>query len=104
LAKILLRFRELVFNEGKQYTTLNTADEAILHDYFYTDVTEKPKSTPTKKESETSQPTGDGNSKHQIEKPLDDESSLKQKKNARELAGHEMLLGDGCKLPAKDSY
>jgi hypothetical protein len=55
---MLHRSRDVVFREGKWCTALNAADEAILNEHFYRDVIEEPKPTPTKKESETSQPTG----------------------------------------------
>jgi len=72
LAKTLHRSRDVVFRDGKRYTAPNAADEAILNEHFYRDVIEEPKPTPTKKESETSPPTGDGNSERQTEESLDD--------------------------------
>jgi len=63
--------------------------------------------TPTKKHSETSQATGDGNSERQTEEPLDDESPPdppKPKKKSRELAGLEMSLGDAWKPPVEGSH
>jgi len=47
--------QDVVFSDAKWYTAPNAADEAIVNKYFNRSVTETPKSTPTKKESETSQ-------------------------------------------------
>jgi len=104
LDRTLLCSRDVVFREGKGYTALNAADEAILNEHFYRDAIEEPKPTTTKKECETSQPTGDGNSEHQTEESLDDESPPKLKKISRELAGLGLSLGDAWKLPAKGSH
>jgi len=101
LAKILHRGRDVVFIGGKWYTAPNAADEAILNKHFYRDVIEEPNPISTKKDSEASQPTGDGNSEHQTEEPLDDQSPPKPKKKSRELAGLEMSLGDAWNSPAK---
>jgi len=109
LAKTLHRSRDVVFRERKRYTAPNAADEAILNEHFYSDGIMEP--TPTKKQSETSQsiekpPTGDGNSEHQMEEPLYDDSPPdppKTKKKSRELAGLEMSLGDAWKPPAEGS-
>jgi hypothetical protein len=43
LARMLHRSRDVVFCEGKRYTTPNAADEAILNKHFYRYVIEKPK-------------------------------------------------------------
>jgi len=108
LAKTLHRCRDVVFREGKRYTAQNAADKAILNEHVYRDVIEEPKpiSTPTKKKSETSQPTRDGNSERQTDEPLDDNSPPdppKRKNKSRELAGLERSLGDTWKLPAERS-
>jgi hypothetical protein len=89
---MLHRCRDVVFREGKRYTALNAADDAILNKHFYRDVIMEP--TPTNNQSETSQsiekpPTGDGNSDRQREEPLDNNSPPdppKPKKKLRELA------------------
>jgi hypothetical protein len=108
LAKTLHHSPDMVFREGKRYTAPNAADKAILNKYFYRDVIEDPKPTPTKKESETSPPTGDGNSERQTEEPLDDDSPpepLKPKtKKSRELAGLESSRGEAWKPPAEGSH
>jgi hypothetical protein len=101
--------RDVVCREGKRYTTPNAADEAILNDHFYRDVIMEP--TTNKKQSQTSppieiQPTRDGNSEHQMEEPLDDDSSPgppKLKQKSRQLAGLETSLGESSKPPAEGS-
>jgi hypothetical protein len=89
LARMLHCSRDVVFREGKRYTAPNATDEAILNEHFYRDVIVEP--TPTKKESETSQPTGDGHSERQTEERWDDSppDPPKPKKKSRELAGLE---------------
>jgi len=64
LAKMLHRFRDVVFREAKRYTVLNAAEEASLNEHFYRDVSEEPKPT-------VMQPTRDGSSEHQTAEPLD---------------------------------
>jgi hypothetical protein len=106
---MLHRCRDVVFREEKRYTPLNAADDAILNKHFYRDVIMQ--STPTKKQSETSQsmekpPTGDGNSERQTEEPLDNDSPPdppKPNKKSRELASLESPLGDAWKPPAEGS-
>ena len=71
LAKTLHRSRDVVFREAMWYTAPNAADDVILNEHFYRDVLVEP--TPTRKQSETSQPTGDGYSERQTEEPLDDD-------------------------------
>jgi hypothetical protein len=82
----------------------------MLNEHIYIDVIMEP--TPTEKQSETSQsikkpPTRDGNSEHQTEDPLDDDSPLDppklKTKKSRELAGLETSLADPGKLPAERS-
>jgi len=105
LAKTLHRSRDVVFRDGNRYKAPNAADEAILNEHFYRDVIEEPK--PTKKESETLQPTGDRNSERQTEEPLDDNSPPdppKPTKKSRELAGRETALGNAWKLRAEGSH
>jgi len=89
LARMLHCSRDVVFREGKWYTAPNTTDEAIMNEHFYRDVIMEP--TPTKKESETSQPTGDGHSERQTEERWDDSppDPPKPKKKSREFAGLE---------------
>jgi len=75
--------RDEVFREGKRYTALNAADEAILNEPFNTDVIVEP--TPTNKQYETSepfkrQPTRDENPEGQRLEPLHDEPALMPKK------------------------
>jgi hypothetical protein len=96
LAKTHHRSRDVVFREEKRYTAPNAADEAILTEHFYRDIIE---------ESETSRPTGDGNSELPTQEPLDDSSPDPQKpmKKSRELAGLETSLGDAWKLPVEGS-
>jgi len=104
LAKTLHRSRDVVFREGKRCTAPNAADEAILNEHFYRDVIVEP--TPSKKQSETSQQTGDGNSEHQTEETLDNHSPADPpmpKQESRELAGLETSLGDAWKPPAEGS-
>jgi hypothetical protein len=66
LAKTLHRSRDVVLREGKGYTAVNAADEAILNAHVYRDVIEEPK--PTKM-----LPTRDESSQLQTEEPLDDD-------------------------------
>jgi len=78
LAKTLHRCRDVVFSEGKRYTAPNAADEAILNEHFYRDVSKEPK--PIEK-----QPT-----ERQTEMSLDDNSPPvhpKPNKKSREFAG-----------------
>jgi hypothetical protein len=108
LAKTLHCSRNVVFREGKGYTSPNAADEAILNEHFYRDVIENPKPNPTKKKSETSPPTGDGNSERQTEELLDDDAPLEppkpKTKKSRELAGLESSLGEAWKPLAKGRH
>jgi hypothetical protein len=60
LARTLNRSRDLIFREGKRYTSPNAADDAILNKHFYRDVIEEPESTemqPT--ECSTEEPLAD---------------------------------------------
>jgi hypothetical protein len=96
LAKTLHCSRDVVFREGKRYTTPIGADEAILNEHFYRDVIEEAKPTPKQK-----QPT-----EGQTEERLDDDSPPdppKPKKKSRELAGLETSLADAWKPPADGS-
>jgi hypothetical protein len=106
LPRTLHRSRDVVFREGTRYTAPNAADEAILNEYFNRDVIEAPKPTPTNKESETSQATGDGNSECQTDEPLDDSppDPPKPKKKSREFVDLESSLGDAWKPPAEGSH
>jgi len=72
LATTLHSTRVVVFREGKRYTAPNAADEAILNEHFNRDVIVEP--TPTKKQSETSQPIEKQPTEHQTEEPLDHDS------------------------------
>jgi hypothetical protein len=78
-----------------------------LNEHFYRDVIEEPKPTPTKKESETSPPTGDGNSERLMEQPLDDASPPEppkpKRKKSQELAGLGLSPEEEWKLPAEGS-
>jgi len=65
LTKTLHCSRDVAFREGMQDKAPNAADDAILNEHFYRDVIVEP--TPTMKQCETSQPTGDGNSECQTE-------------------------------------
>jgi len=103
LANMLHCRSNVVFRERNGYTTPNAADEAILNEHFYSDVIEEPKPTPTRKESDTWQPTGDGYSKRQTEGPLNEDSPPKPKERSRELAGLKTSRGDAWKPLAKGS-
>jgi hypothetical protein len=65
LAKMLHRYRDVVFREGKRYTAPNAEDEAMLSEHFYSDVIVELK--PTEK-----QPTREESSECHTEEPLDD--------------------------------
>jgi hypothetical protein len=71
LAKTLHHSRYVVFREQKRYTAPNAADEAILNEHFYRDVIVEP--TPTKKQSETSQPIEKQPTECEMEEILDDD-------------------------------
>jgi hypothetical protein len=70
LARMLHCSRDVVFREGKRYTAPNATDEAILNQHFYRDVIVEP--TPTKRQSETTQPIEKLPSECQTEELLDD--------------------------------
>jgi len=91
LAKTLHRSTYVVFREGKWYTALNAADEAILNEHFYRDAIEEP-------EVIEKEPT-----EHQTEDSLDDEIPPKPKKKSGGLPGLETSLGDAWRLPAEGS-
>jgi len=96
LGNTLHRSRDVVFSEGRRYTVLNAADDAIFNAHFNRDVIEEPIPTPIEK-----QPT-----KHQMKEPLDDDSLLDlQKPNqySQELDCLERSLGEAWKLPAEGS-
>ena len=96
LAETLHRSRDVVFREGKQYTALNAADEAILNEHFYRDVIEEPIPKPTEE-----QPT-----ERQTKEPLENDSPPdppKPKKKSREVSGLETTFGDASKPPAEGS-
>ena len=95
LARTLHRSLDVVFRDGKRYTALNAANEAILNQHFYRDVIEEPKLKPRPIKK---QPT-----ERQTEEWLDDESPPKPNKKSRELAGLEMSLGDAWKPLAEGS-
>ena len=99
LAKTLHCSRDVVFREGKRYTALNAADQAILNEHFYRDVIKEPKHT-------EKQPTRDESSERQTEESLDDSppDAPKPKKKSAEFAGLETSLGDAWKPPAKGSH
>jgi len=87
------------------YTAPNAADDVILNEHFYRDVLVEP--TPTRKQSETSQPTGDGYSERQTEEPLDDDlppHPPKPRTKSWELAGLETSQRDALKPPADGSH
>jgi len=94
LAKTHQCSRDIILREGKRYTAPDAADEAILNEHFYRDVIDEPKPKPTKMESETTWPNGDGNTERQLEEPLEDKSPQKPKKMSQEWAGLEMSIGE----------
>jgi hypothetical protein len=99
LARTLHRSRDVVFREGKRYTSLNAAGEAILNKHFYRDVLEETK--PTGKQS-----TRDESSERQTEEslansPLDPQ---RPKKISQELAGIESSLRDAWMPQAERSH
>jgi hypothetical protein len=105
LARPLHPSRDVVLREGKRYTAPHAADEVILNEHFYRDVIEEPKPTPTKKESETSQPIEKQPTERHMEEPLDDSppDPLKPNKKSQELAGLRTSLRDAWKPPAEGS-
>jgi hypothetical protein len=94
LAKMLYRSRDVIFREGKWYTAQNAADEVILNEDLYRDVSKEPK------------PTGKQPTERQMEESLDDSppDPPKPKKTPRILAGRESSLGDAWKPPAEGSH
>jgi hypothetical protein len=71
LARTLHHSRHVVLREGKGYAASNTADKVFLNWHFYRAVVEEPKPTPTKKDSETTQPVYKQPTEFQMQKPLD---------------------------------
>jgi len=98
LAKMLDHSQDVVFRQGKRYTALNAADEAMLNEHIYSDVIEEPEPTEM-------QPTRDESSERQTGESLHESppDPPKPKKKSRELAGLETSLGDAWKTPAKDN-
>jgi hypothetical protein len=105
-ATMLHHFRDVIFRAGTRNTAPNAAHEAFLNDHFYRDVIVE--STLSKKQCETSQPTGDGNCKCQTVEPLENNSppdpSKPKTKKLRQMAGLELSSGDAWKPPVEGSH
>ena len=97
LARMLHRYRDVVFRGGKRYTAPNAAGKAILNKHFDRDIVEELKTNPIEK-----QPT-----ERQMEESLDEDSPLDPQKpktqKSRQFAGHETSLGDAWKPQAEGS-
>jgi hypothetical protein len=95
LARPLSRSRDVVYTEGKLYSTLHAADDAFLNQHFYRDVIKEP--IPIE-----NQPT-ECQTKESLENGLPPEPT-NRKKMSLELDGFECSLGGAWKPPAEGSH